>query len=452
MKTWTAVVVAVVIAIAAAGASAQQRAEDDRALRTRIEQRYDVVLLTDGIALRPKTRIADVRLIEISDTIVVNGVPVTGRELRDRIGPDADLILRVSYLDRAARRALFAPAAEPEQTRPQAEPPLEAPAAKPATPAAPLPPARMRRSTGDRVRIFGDVRVAEDEEIAGQVVAVIGSVSIDGEVGDQVVAVLGSVNLGPKALVLGDVVSVGGRVRRAEGAQVRGGVTEVAFADPDVHFRISPWMDGWWNGWRMHPFGPFGAVPRLIGSTFRLLLLALLASIALVVARGGVEGSAQRISDNPVKATVIGLLAGILIAPVLFLTTVVLAISIIGIPLLLLMPFVVLVLLLLALVGFSGTAYSVGQWTRRRFGMGTQPGFVDVCLGVVVILLPVLAARLIALAGWPVTPLAVLLLATGFGVEFLAWTTGFGAVLTNAFTRWQAHRAPQTTAPPPATP
>jgi hypothetical protein len=45
---------------------------------------------------------------------------------------------------------------------------------------------------------------------------------------------------------------------------------------------------------------------------------------------------------------------------------------------------------------------------------------------------------------------AFLLVAIGLAVEFLAWTSGFGAVLTNAFSRWQARRASRLPAPPPA--
>ena len=60
--------------------------------------------------------------------------------------------------------------------------------------------------------------------------------------------------------------------------------------------------------------------------------------------------------------------------PVLVLTCVVLAISIVGIPLLLLMPFVVLLFLILALVGFTGTALAIGEWARRRFSLGPASG------------------------------------------------------------------------------
>jgi hypothetical protein len=39
--------------------------------------------------------------------------------------------------------------------------------------------------------------------------------------------------------------------------------------------------------------------------------------------------------------------------------------------------------------------------------------------------------------------------AVGFVVEFLAWSSGLGAVLTNAFARWSARRAMRAPVPPP---
>jgi hypothetical protein len=115
----------------------------------------------------------------------------------------------------------------------------------------------------------------------------------------------------------------------------------------------------------------------------------------------------------------------------------------------LLLPFAVVVLLLMALVGFSGTASVVGQWTRGRFGLGAAPAFIDVCLGVFVILLPLMLGRALALAGWPFQPFVFVLVALGLAVEFLAWSSGLGAVLTNAFARWGARRAARAT---PASP
>ena len=83
--------------------------------------------------------------------------------------------------------------------------------------------------------------------------------------------------------------------------------------------------------------------------------------------------------------------------------------------------------------------------------MRGPPALIDVALGVLTILLPLLIGRVVALGGWPVSPLALFLIATGIAVEYLAWAGGFGAVLANTFTRWRARRAARTTAvaPPP---
>jgi hypothetical protein len=407
------------------------------------------------VGLRPKTTMADVRLIEVGDTISINGVTVTGRELREKVGADADAILRLSYLDEGARRAFTAP---PPQGDSPSPPPLAGAAGEPAVatpPPPPVEPARPdppRRRSGDRVRIFGDIHVTEDENLSGQAVAVMGSVRVDGEVADQVVAVMGSVHLGPRAVVRGDIVSVGGRIHRAPGSQVRGDVTEVALGGGIPGSRHG------WPGWsvvagpRFGVWDGFGGVPRLIGSTFRLLLLALLASVALLVARQPVEGAAQRVSDMPVHSTLVGVMAILLLGPVLFLISLLLVLTVVGLLLVpVLIPFLVVAALLMALAGFSGAAYALGQWARRRLGMAAGSPFLDIVLGVFIVLLPLLLGRFIAIGGWWSTPVSTLFIATGFGWEFLVWSAGFGAILVNAFGRWQARRA-TTPAVQPATP
>ena len=137
----TALAAAILIAAPAAHAIAQPvPAEELQSLRTRIESRYDVVPLAGGVALTPKSPRGDVRLIEISDTIAINGVQVSGRELRERVGADADTILRLSYLDRNDLRKLFVRTAPEGETRPEREPAIER--ATPSTPPAPEPPRR----------------------------------------------------------------------------------------------------------------------------------------------------------------------------------------------------------------------------------------------------------------------------------------------------------------------
>src|SRR5215510_2054806 len=92
---------------------AQTRPEERRALREQLERTYDNVPLTEGVGLRPKAR-GDVRLVEVTaGTILVNGAVVTGRELRDRLGADADAVVRLSYLSTDELRDLAAPPAPP---------------------------------------------------------------------------------------------------------------------------------------------------------------------------------------------------------------------------------------------------------------------------------------------------------------------------------------------------
>lgn len=83
--------------------------------------------------------------------------------------------------------------------------------------------------TRDIVRFFGDVHVAENEEIDGDVVAIGGSIKLKGRIDGDAVAVFGSVLMAPFSAVEGDAVSVAGRVRMAEGAEVYGDIVDAGW-------------------------------------------------------------------------------------------------------------------------------------------------------------------------------------------------------------------------------
>jgi hypothetical protein len=85
-------------------------------------------------------------------------------------------------------------------------------------------------------------------------------------VAQDVVSVFGRVELGPKAVVYGDVVAVGGRLRRDATASVRGAVTEIALGDAGSHVAFSPWLDGWGPV----SFGGFGSGAGGIVSLLRI--------------------------------------------------------------------------------------------------------------------------------------------------------------------------------------
>jgi hypothetical protein len=430
------IVLMTVFALTIAGApvdGAQQRDSDAASIRSRIDARYEVIPLRDGIGLRPKDRASRIRMIEVADgSIAIDGNTVSGRELRDRLGADAAAIISLSYFDAEQRRAFLNPTAEPSAERPRE------PVAPPPTESSSSPSRQQqrveRRRVGERVHIFGGVTVPRDESVEGQVVAVLGSVRIDGHVSDQVVAVLGSVTLGPEAQVDGEIIAVGGRVNIADGARINGNIREISLRSPDMGVSWSPW-------WAVpFPFNPFDGTARLLGTVFRLFLLGLFGCLVLLLVRQPVERISQRVSSEPVKMAVVGLLAQLLFFPLLFLTVVILAVSIIGIPLLLLIPFVILTMLLVFLGGFTAVAYVVGGWGAARAGMTEDQPFLRVWIGVAIVLAPLLLARFFGVVGGPFQVGAFAVAFAAFMIEYVAWTTGFGAALTTGFERWRARR------------
>jgi hypothetical protein len=380
-----------------------QDSADARNLGDQLRSRYDVVALRDGVALVPRQPRGDIRLIEIRNGgVAINGDMVSAREARERLGQDADLILRVTYLDASAQREL---------------------AGTPATAGQPEPalPERTQLRRGDLVRIGGDVTVGRDELVEGDVVAIGGSVTIDGEVTREVSVIGGSLNLGPEAVVRGDVAVVGGSLNRSPGARIYGTVDDVGFG------ARSP--SRWW-GRDFSFWAPFSRLGGLLGTLLRVTLLMLGAMI--VVALGGrfVETIADRAATEPLRSGLAGLLTELLFVPLLIVTIVVLAVSIIGIPLLLLVPFGMVLAVVFMLVGFTGVACQAGRLVGDRFGIKRGP-YVSVALGVVIIAGVTLIARIIALAGGFVFGMVLSgpLTAVGYLTEYAAWTVGIGAVI-----------------------
>ena len=425
-----------------------QDAQND-ALKRDVEQRFDVLPLREGLALHPKNSRSGVRAIEIEDgTIAIDGQAATGGELRSRLGADADAVIRLSYLSDEARRQLFgqassaaAPATAPS-TQPATPPPASAPAViePPAPPAPPSPSARERRSrgdrrSGDRVRIGGSIDVEPGEVIYGDVVAVGGSVNVDGEVQGDVVAVGGSIVLGPGASVERNVTAVGGSIKRDPAAQV-GGKSQVV--------DITGFEFGKWN-WRVNPVGMWwgnmvGSAFAVVGTLARLAVLCLLAALVVLFGREYMERAGSLAAAEPLKAGAIGLLAQIMFVPLLVVTCVVLVVTIIGIPLLLLLPFVVLGLIVFGVVGFAGVANRLGGLAATRFGLDQSNPYIVTLIGVAVVMLPILLARLVSLGGGVLFPLAISLAIVGGLIEYAAWTVGFGSVLLLRFRRYGSSR------------
>jgi hypothetical protein len=188
-------------------------------------------------------------------------------------------------------------------------------------------------------------------------------------------------------------------------------------------------------------------VARLTGTLVRVMLLMLLTTLVLFVARTPVEQIADRVAADPVKSWFVGFLAEMLFIPVLIMTAVVLAISIIGIPLLVLLPVAIVALLVVMLVGFTAVAFHIGRLLQDKVDVLRTRPYAATFAGIFLIVSPVLLARLVRLTGdlgFFVWPIAVV----GFLLEYSVWTAGLGAAALARFNR--PAQAPTIVTGPPA--
>jgi hypothetical protein len=437
MRTrWSQFVIGAMMTVLVGGAFAvRAQTPDTTQLRAQLEERYDLVPLQNGIALTPKNAGGTVRFIEVRDGVVsINGEAASARDLRQRLGADdADLVLRVTYLDAAAAKALAAPApaAESDRDRDLRVTRTERPDSD---------GERSQTRLGDIVRIGGSITVAKNESVDGDVIAIGGSTDIDGEVRGEVMTVGGSVNLGPDAHVHRDVTVILGPLIRASGARIDGKVDEIGMYGPSGPFPFRVGDRPWPAFWR------FGG---LFATLLRVTLLGLGVLVVTALGQRYVESISGRTAADPVPAGITGLLAEVLFIPVLVITCVVLAVSIIGIPLLILVPFAIVLTMVLMLVGFTGVAHRVGTWIAGRLGVGGGV-YAQVLLGVAAIVGITIVARLVGLLeGFGIGFLSGAVLAVGMLVEYAAWTVGAGALILT----WYGTRRKPSTAPagPPTT-
>lgn len=449
--TWRLGVLVTLAIVCSAPMSWSQDGRDE--LRRTVERRFEVLPLRDGVALRPRTPVAGVRSVEIAGgMIAIDGQPATGAELRSKLGADADALLQLSYMSDAARQGLFAgtptgaapsvPA--PPVTLPTPSAPQVAPPTPPDSPDIPIRPRRTSRGdrrNGDRVRIGGDVNVEEGEIVDGDVVAVGGKVRVDGEVRGDVVAVGGGVTLGPRAVVEDNVTAVGGSLHREPGAQVNGKAQEIDLGK----FNFEGWT------WRRNPVGVWwgsmlGSAFAVVGTLIRVAVLCLFAALVVLFVRAPMERVAAVATTDWLKAGAIGFAAQVLFLPLLVITCVVLVMTIVGIPLLLVLPFVILGLAVAGLVGFSGVANWLGSFVLERLGRHDTNPYTVTIVGVLAIMAPVVLSRVAGLGGGLMFPFAMALGVAGAVAEYVAWTVGFGAI---ALLRFRQRSDGRTGAPGP---
>ena len=194
----------------------------------------------------------------------------------------------------------------------------------------------------DIVRVMqGDITVPQGTVVQGDVVCVGGSIELEpgSVVQGDAVAVLGSVTVDEGALVLGQGVAVLGEVNVQRGAQVLGEHVQIGLGRLFSHSK------------RSHSFfselGPFGLFPTL--ALFALTYLLGLLGLRMWPDRVRMVGHA--FFESPVRSFFVGFLCWLLLLPLVVL----LCISIVGIPLVPLLPVAIFLSIVLGLSSFALT-------------------------------------------------------------------------------------------------
>jgi hypothetical protein len=281
---------------------------------------------------------------------------------------------------------------------------------------------RMKIIGEDIIRFGDDVIVEEGEVVEGDAVAILGSVLVEGAVEGDAVAVGGSVTVGPKGEIDGDGVAIGGGVTKEGGGVVHGETVSVG--------RGQIWKP---RGRFLHSniFFPAG---RLLFFILWTILLIVLAMIVIALAKGPVENVRMRATREAFKMGLIGLLAEVLLVPVMVLFI----ITIIGIPIgLVVLP---LVFGLAVLFGFISVSLAVGQ--RAGNGAGRGP-YTAVAVGILLLHALVIIGGVLRLPGGGIGLVGAVLKFIGYAVIYVAGTVGLGAVIMSKFgsSRWRGKEA-----------
>ena len=203
---------------------------------------------------------------------------------------------------------------------------------------------RRGRHGSERV-VFGRSLTIGADETVDKAVAIGGSVMVAGHVRYDAVAIGGSVTILPGASVGGDSVAIGGAVSVAEGATLEGDNVSLGGPIPTTVGSMTRWVVG-----GPHMFSMFRFASRLTRAVL-LFVIAVLIAMAF-------PGALTRVGAYLVDRPGLSALGGVAILLGFVPLCVLLAVTIIGIPLI---PVAVMLLVALFLFGFTVSAAWLGE-------------------------------------------------------------------------------------------
>ncbi|HSH45873.1 MAG TPA: hypothetical protein VK966_08455 [Longimicrobiales bacterium] len=191
------------------------------------------------------------------------------------------------------------------------------------------------------------------------------------------------------------------------------------------------WADRWNRPWRWITRGIAGVFSTLMAYA----ILVGIGFLAVFFGREYLERIADTARHQTLRAGLVGLAGGFLVLPTFILGTLALAISIVGIPLLLVwLPGFWVAIVLAGLGGFLAVAHGAGEaFAERRF-TGSQwftraNSYYYILTGVGLLLVLYIAANVVTMAGPFLGLLEGLLRFMAVMLTVIASSVGFGAVL-----------------------
>ena len=288
---------------------------------------------------------------------------------------------------------------------------------------------------GDLVIFGGSVDIEQGSTVQGDVLLFGGNADVNGTIDGDLALLGGSVDLGPSAVVTGDVVTLGGNVDQAEGAVVEGDFRSSDGAYFPFGFDLPSLgeFDSFGDSIRIRPFGRssigpfFSPVTGILWFILRTLFVAALAVLVVLFWPKPAERVGSAAVSQPIVAGGLGCLT-FLVVPILILL---MAITIIGLPL----SFLTVVALVVAVVfGWVAIGVEVGRRMVEAFEWEMHPA-AAAGIGTLAVGFVIGGIGLIPCIGW-LAPL-------------LVGSAGLGAVILTRFGSREYQTASATAELPP---
>lgn len=305
-----------------------------------------------------------------------------------------------------------------------------------------------------RVHVDEDLVIPSGSVVDGTIVVIEGTIRIEGEVDGDVVVVGGAVDLRDGSRVRGEVRIADARVLRNQGTVDRG-IVDIQEDERDVEAELRDQLReeiraevrsevrdgarrGRGDGDSFSLVAPFRPIARAVGGVaenlFAVLVLGLVGAGVLAFAGDRLDVISETARRTPGRSAMVGFAGSFLLIPVWILGTIALAVSIIGIPVMIAwLPLFPLAACAAAVVGYLAVARNAGEWLadseypwtgwiRKSNSLMTMVG------GLAGLMLAFITAHIVSILPF-LDFFSGLLAAAGIVITVIAIQIGFGAVL-----------------------